>query len=181
MRNKSAKIVRLCRVSVFVALICICSWIQIPLGQIPFTMQLFGIYLALFTLGGIEGSLAVAVYLAIGAVGLPVFSSFSGGIGRLVDATGGFLQGFLLLALAFAALEALLGGGRVARVISSLIPLALTYLWGAGYYAVIFLGGISELWAALAVTVLPHLIPDLLKLALASFVARRVRRALGWG
>lgn len=177
MRKKSSGIARLCRVAIFVALMCISAWIQLPLGQIPFTMQLFGIYLALLTLGGVEGVAAVFGYLAVGAAGLPVFSSFTGGIGRFVDATGGFLQGFIILSVLFAVLEAILGKSRGARAICLTASLLVFYLWGAAYYSIVYLGGFAEIWAALTITVLPYIIPDLCKLVLASFVAVRLRRA----
>ena len=65
------------------ALISVCAWIQIPLGPIAFTMQTFGVFAAVGLLGGKLGTLAVAVYLLLGASGAPVFTGFSGGFAKL--------------------------------------------------------------------------------------------------
>ena len=73
----------------FAALLALCGWISLPLGSLRFTLQTFGLLLALLTLGGKWGSVTVLVYLALGAMGLPVFSGFQGGIGVLLGPTGG--------------------------------------------------------------------------------------------
>ena len=75
------KVKSLVHVAVMAALITLCAWITIP-TVVPFTLQTFAIFLAVGILGGKLGSLSVLVYLLLGAVGLPVFSGFSGGIGR---------------------------------------------------------------------------------------------------
>ena len=69
-------------VGLFAALIAVCAWITVP-GTIPFTLQTMGVFLAVGLLGGKRGTAAVLVYILLGAVGMPVFSGFSGGIGRL--------------------------------------------------------------------------------------------------
>lgn len=88
----------LSRVALFAALMAICSWVSIP-TPVPFTLQTFAVFLAPGLLGGKMGTIAVGTYLLLGAVGLPVFAGFSGGIGTLLGATGGYLLGFLLTAL----------------------------------------------------------------------------------
>ena len=83
------------RIAMMTALLAICSWITIPFA-VPFTMQTFAVFLALIICGGVEGSIAIAVYIALGAVGIPVFSGFSGGVSALIGPTGGYIFGFLL-------------------------------------------------------------------------------------
>ena len=95
-------------IAMFAVLISICSWISIP-SAVPFTMQTFGIFLAVAVLGGKRGSLAVLVYLLLGLVGVPVFAGFSGGIGCLAGTTGGYIVGFQLTALVMWAMEMMLG------------------------------------------------------------------------
>ena len=70
-------------IALFTVLIAVCAWISIP-TLVPFTLQTFGIFLATAVLGGKRGSLAVAVYLLLGAVGVPVFANFTGGLGMLL-------------------------------------------------------------------------------------------------
>ena len=70
-------------IAIFAVLIAICSWISIPM-TVPFTLQTFGVFIAAGVLGGKRGTLSVLVFILLGAVGIPVFANFSGGIGVLV-------------------------------------------------------------------------------------------------
>ena len=79
-------------IAAFAALMAACAWISIP-AAVPFTMQTFGVFLALGLLGGRRGTIAVLVYLLLGAMGLPVFAGFMGGFGVLLGTTGGYLAG----------------------------------------------------------------------------------------
>ena len=81
LRTRDLTYVALCAV-----LIAVCAWISIP-APVPFTLQTFGIFAALTLLGGRRGCYAVAVYLLLGLVGLPVFAGFQGGIGALLGTT----------------------------------------------------------------------------------------------
>ena len=65
-------------IAVFAVVMAVCSWISIP-AQVPFTLQTFGVFMAVGVLGGKRGTLAVLVYVLLGAVGVPVFAGFSGG------------------------------------------------------------------------------------------------------
>ena len=85
-------------IGLFAALLAICSWISIP-TTIPFTLQTMGVFLAVGLLGGKRGTISILLYLLIGAVGVPVFSGFKGGIGALAGPTGGYLIGFVGTAL----------------------------------------------------------------------------------
>ena len=66
-------------IAVFAVVMAICSWISIP-ATVPFTLQTFGVFLAVGVLGGKRGTLSILVYILLGAVGVPVFAGFSGGI-----------------------------------------------------------------------------------------------------
>ena len=79
-------------IAVFAVLIAICSWISIPM-TVPFTLQTFGVFMAVGVLGGKRGSLAVLIYILLGAIGVPVFSGFTGGIGVILNSTGGYIAG----------------------------------------------------------------------------------------
>ena len=79
--------------SLFTVIIALCSYITIPV-VIPFTLQTLGIFLALELLGGKKGTFCVLLYILLGAVGVPVFSGFRGGLGVLLSNTGGYIMGF---------------------------------------------------------------------------------------
>ena len=95
LRTRDLTYVALCAV-----LIAVCAWISIP-APVPFTLQTFGIFAALTLLGGRRGCYAVAVYLLLGLVGLPVFAGFQGGAGTLLGVTGGYILGFGAAALIY--------------------------------------------------------------------------------
>jgi biotin transport system substrate-specific component len=152
------------------ALIAVCAQITIPF-TIPFALQTFAVALALFILGGKLGTVANAVYLVLGACGLPVFSGFRGGVGHILGATGGFIFGFLLFSLLFWALSAIKGSEKYSFLFA-VCGLLVCYLCGALWYGLVF-GGEKPL-----ALILPFVIPDLLKILLARFIATRVLRSL---
>ena len=153
--------------SLFASLTAICAWIAIPLPGISFTMQTFAVLLTLGVLGGRWGSVSILLYLLLGMVGLPVFTGFRGGAAALLDPTGGFLWGFLLGAALYWILEKL---GKIPAMIGCL---AGVYLCGSWWFSV-YAG--TDLLSAMSVAVLPWLIPDGIKLALANHVAVRICR-----
>lgn len=155
----------------FAALLAICGWISLPLGSLRFTLQTFGLFLALLTLGGKWGSVTVLVYLALGAMGLPIFSGFQGGIGVLLGPTGGCLFGFMLTALLFWLAESLLPGKIHVKISMLILGLVVCYLVGWLWYC--RFGPMNFfLWC------LPYLLPDGIKLVLAVILSQRLRKAL---
>ena len=93
---KSKKILNMTLIALMAAIIAVCSWITVGIGPVPFTLQTFGIFLALRFLGGKKGTAAIGIYMLLGAVGLPVLSGFRGGFGHILGPTGGYILGFLL-------------------------------------------------------------------------------------
>ena len=158
----------------FAALLTICAWISVPFGAISFTLQTFGVLLALGLLGGKWGSLSILVYLLLGAVGVPVFSGFQGGFGVLMGATGGYLTGFLFSAGIFWLITAIFPGKK-GLTLAMLAALPVCYLFGACWYAYFYAQGAS-LGEILSLCVLPYVIPDALKLALAWFLTQKLKR-----
>ncbi len=164
-------------IALFAALISVTSFISIPIGTVPITLQTFGVFSALILLGGKRGTAAVGVYIALGAVGLPVFSGFSGGIGRLFDATGGFIWGFLVAALVYWVLSWILGTSAVSTLTSCLVSHLALYVVGSVWFYIGYSGG-AGFFPSLAVTVLPCLIPDAIKLFLAVFICEKIKKRL---
>ena len=96
--GSSLKTIDLVYIAMSVALITICSWIQIP-ASVPFTLQTFAVFLTVCLLGGSRAVMAVLIYIALAAAGAPVLSGFKGSIGALLGPTGGYVIGFLFIAL----------------------------------------------------------------------------------
>ncbi len=165
-------------VAMFAALIAGCSWLSIP-SAVPFTMQTFAVFLALFLLGGKNGTLAVSVYLLLGAVGAPVFAGFSGGLGVLFGSTGGYLIGFLATALLYWALEEAICNKHIAGAIAVMVAgLALCYAFGTLWFVAVYSAstGAVGIGTALGWCVIPYIIPDLGKLALAYVLSKPLKR-----
>lgn len=192
-------------VGLTIALMGVSAWVAIPLGPVLLTLQMFALMFALLALTPKQCLAAIAGYLALGAVGLPMFSGMRGGIGMLVGPTGGYLWGYLVGAsAALLVLQALrtLASHRAASaeeasstsasvhkpstalttptafaidLAGCLVFIAITYACGCFQYALV--AGI-DLAAAAAVTIAPFAIPDLLKAIAAVICARAVRRAL---
>ncbi len=95
---------RMAIISTFAALIVVATFINIPVHPVSFTLQTLMIVLAGFVLRPLDAFLAVFVYLLVGLVGIPVFTT-GGGPGAFVSATGGFLFGFLFCALGISLLK----------------------------------------------------------------------------
>ena len=161
---------RICLCGLFAALLCICSWLYVPAGNMTFTLQTFAALLALGLLGGKWGTVSIIVYLALGAVGLPVFSGFRGRFGMLFGATGGFLWGFLAGGLAYWVAFKL----SKSILCSMIVTLVVCYITGAVWYQIFYLQG--SLWAVLATCVLPYLLPDALKLCHAFLLTKRLKQ-----
>ena len=166
------KVRKMVQCAAFSSLICLCAWLSIPFGEVAFTMQTFAVFLALGLLGGKWGSAAIGVYLLLGAVGLPVFSGFRGGLGVLLGPTGGFLLGFLAAGLCYRLMERLLKKKTLAMGAGQLI----CYLFGSLWYCVWYAPDGGALGLILMKCVIPFLLPDLAKLALAAFLTKKLQR-----
>lgn len=176
-QQKKLKVLDLALIAMFSAVMAVCSWISIP-ATVPFTLQTFGVFLAVGVLGGKKGSIAVLVYLILGMVGAPVFAGFSGGIGALVGSTGGYIIGFLFSALTMWAFEALLGKKTWVLALSMVAGLLVCYAFGTVWFMVVYANGTGPigLWTALTWCVIPYIIPDALKIALALVLSNRLSK-----
>ena len=170
-------------IAVSAALITVCSWISIQIGPVPVTLQTLAVLAVLLTTGGRRGTIAVAVYLALGAIGVPVFSGFKGGPAAFAGPTGGFLIGFLAAALVYWLLEKLVFAklmttqkkkiifGFVNSLIFELIMYTVGVIWFMTVYAA--QTGPVGLLTVLSLCVFPFIIPDLIKIAAAVIISSR--------
>lgn len=171
-----AKVLDLAYIALMAAVIAICAWITLPIGPVPFTMQTFGVFAAVGLLGGRRGTLAVVIYLLLGAVGLPVFAGFNSGPGVLMGPTGGYLIGYLVGALLCWAITAKWGSSTKVLAPAMVLGLIVCYAFGTLWFLQVYTGGGSAatLTGALGLCVFPFVIPDLVKLALVVLITNRV-------
>lgn len=160
-----------------VALITVCAWISVPIAAIPVTLQTFAVCLLGALLGWKRGLAAVAVYILMGLVGIPVFTGFKAGPAALFGVTGGYLFGFAFAVLipAFAKkLPVRNVWGRSALFYAAMIlGMAVCYAFGTAWFVLMY----KCSWGyALMLCVVPYLLPDAVKLAVAALLAARLER-----
>lgn len=165
--------------AMFAVLIAVCSWISIP-ATVPFTLQTFGIFVTVGILGGKRGSVSVLIYLLLGAVGIPVFAGFKGGIGALLGTTGGYIIGFLFSALIMWGMEVLLGKKLWVLAVSMVLGLLACYAFGTIWFMVVYArtSGAIGLMTALGWCAFPFILPDVIKIALALVLSKRLAKLI---
>lgn len=172
--NKTRDIVYM---SVFTAMISICSWISIP-ASIPFTLQTMGVFMTVGLLGGKRGTLTVLTYILLGAIGVPVFAGLTGGVSVLLGTTGGYIIGFLLSALLMWGIETIMGRNQIVLAFSMIAGLIVCYVFGTAWFMLIYTqhSGVIGLSTVLGWCVIPFIIPDLIKIGVALFLTNRLKK-----
>lgn len=165
--------------AMFIALITVCSWISIPVG-IPFTLQTFAMFVTIGLIGTKRGTISIALYVLLGAVGVPVFSGFKGGFSTLLGPTGGYIIGFVIGGFVTGIIIDLFGKKKdvILLACAMLAGLLVCYAFGTAWFMVVYAqnGSAIVLTSALALCVVPFIIPDCLKIALAIFLTRTLCR-----
>lgn len=167
-------------IGLMAAFISACSWITVPFGAVPFTMQTFAVFVTALLLGPIKGSVSVILYLLIGVVGLPVFSAFQAGPGVLLGATGGFLTGFIFITLIGGFFDRKFKNNTVFSVVGLIMGLVCCYAAGVLWYVYGYLDA-ANIGTVILTCVLPYVVPDLLKCTLAVIVAKKVSAVIKGG
>lgn len=173
-------------IAVFTVLIAICSWISIP-TVVPFTLQTFAVFLAVSILGGKRGTIAVTLYVLLGAIGVPVFAEFSGGLGVILRNTGGYIIGFILSALVMWLMESIfikrlhVKHVLAVQAVSMVLGLLACYTAGTIWFMAVYMreAGPIGLTTVLGWCVIPFIIPDIIKIALALILGNTLRKPLG--
>jgi biotin transport system substrate-specific component len=157
------------------ALIAVGALVSIPIGPVPIVLQNMFVFLAGILLGKRWGLISLTVYLLAGICGLPVFAGGSGGIGRIIGPTGGYLLGYLPVVFAIGLITEKFGGRTVIDVIAMICGSALLYSCGVTWLKV--LTGMSWI-KSLAVGMVPFLLGDAVKIAAAAMIAKALRPVL---
>ena len=177
--SKKFKTVDLAYVALGAVLIALCSWISIP-SAVPFTMQTFAVFFILPALGGKRGTASIAVYILLGAIGVPVFSNFNSGIGFLLGNTGGYIVGFVFMGIIYWLIVGILGKKLWTQILALVIGLIVCYAFGTLWFMMVYIKakGTVALGAVLGWCVIPFIIPDIIKLGLALVLSRRLSSVL---
>lgn len=167
-RSKGLPARRIALIAVMAAVICVLSPLSVPLSAgVPISLATLAVMLAGAVLGPVDGMLATLVFLALGMVGVPVFSAYQAGIGVLFGKTGGFLLGYIPLALCSGLFRRLLPGMLLGTVI--------LYAFGTAWFLILTHAALK---LALTACVLPFLPGDALKVFAVCLLAPALRGAL---
>lgn len=162
------------RTGASVALLALSAWVTVPLGPVPLTLQTMALAFVALALTPSQAIGSVALYVALGSLGLPLFSGMRGGLGVIAGPTGGFISGFLVgMVAAQAVLRA--GRDRWHRLAACAALLGVSYALGCLQLMAVASLGPGE---ALLAGCLPFVIPDIVKALVGSRVARSVCHAL---
>lgn len=161
--------------ALFAALIAICSWISIPM-TVPFTMQTFAVFVTVGVLGTKRGTLSIVLYILLGTVGIPVFANFSAGPGVLLGNTGGYIIGFVASSFITGAILSKFGKKTYVMAIAMVLGLIGCYIFGTAWFMYFYARTSAAIGVATALSwcVTPYIIPDLVKIALAILIVKRV-------
>ncbi len=167
-----SKIAHLGKIALFSALISVCAWIVVP-SPVPFTMQTFAVFLAAAVLGGKGTAISVMVYIALGVIGIPVFSGGKAGIGVLLGATGGYIIGFLPCGYVAGILCKRTKKRPIAMGISMAVGLLCDYVIGTLWLDIVYL---HNFWNAVMTGTVPFVPTDIVKIVLACIIGTKLQK-----
>lgn len=168
---------QLALIGLMAAVICVLGPISfvIPISPVPVSLGFLAIYFAVCVLGMKRGLLSVTVYVLLGFAGVPVFTGFTGGAGKLLGPTGGYIIGYFFMALICGFFIDKFANNIVISLPGMLLGTAACYLFGT-----LWLAHQASLSfpAALSAGVLPFIPGDLVKLVLAMTIGLQLRKRL---
>ena len=172
--RRDRKIYYLTMTALMAAITCVLSPVALPVGPIPVTLCTLVIYLSQYLLGWKRGTMSCLVYLLLGIMGAPVFAGFAGGFGKLLGPTGGYIAGYLAVAVVTGlAVEKF--RSRWVHLLGMVLGTALCYLLGTAWYCLVTDSGVVS---AMVLCVFPFIPGDLVKIAVAMTFGPMIRSRL---
>ena len=171
--NQKIRTNQMVLIALMTAVTCVLGPLSIPLpfSPVPISLTNFAIFLAIFVLGMKNGTISFIIYLLLGAVGVPVFSSFRGGFQVLAGPTGGYLIGFIFLALIMGFALDHFDRKLVPTIIGMIIGMAVCYAFGTVWLAKLLSLSFKE---GLMMGVIPYLAGDAAKIIIAAIVGPKL-------
>lgn len=174
MKNGSM-IYQLTTCALMAALMCVLGPMSIPIGPIPVSFTNLVIYLTVYLLGMKGATISYLIYLLLGAAGLPVFSGYQGGLAKLAGPTGGYLIGFILMALICGFIMEKSHVNTVVTIVGMIAATLIAYLFGTIWFV---LQMECDVWYALTVCVFPFIPFDIAKVLIATALGKTLRKVL---
>ena len=175
MKNQKITTYQMAVTAVMAAVLCVLGPLTVPIGAIPISLANFVICLTAWLLGPKFGTLSVVIYLAIGLIGVPVFSGYGAGLAKVAGPTGGYLVGYLLLAFIGGLFIEKSNGQPVVSAVGLMLGDAACYVLGTAWFVFQMQ---CDLGYALAVCVYPFIVLDLAKIVVSCVVGALLRKRL---
>lgn len=172
--EQKSKISALSRAAVMTAVTCVLAPLSIPIGPVPISLTNFAIFLSLYVLDWKWATGSYLCYLVIGMVGMPVFSGFAGGLGKIVGPTGGYLVGFVPMAIVTGMILDR-KPGRTVQFLAMVLGTVICYVFGTAWFC--WQSG-TPLMAALSACVFPFIPGDLIKILVCMAFGPMLRKQL---
>lgn len=174
MDSKKLSVRDTCYIGIFTAIITVCAQLSIPMPYgVPMTLQTFAIPLAGVVLGARKGAFSTLIYVLLGAIGVPVFAGFTGGLNIVLGATGGFILSFPLMAIAAGIGES--KNNKAWLMCGLLAGAIINYLCGMLYFTVVMS---SDIKTAFVACVLPFIPTAIVKIVLVAVLGKYFKTAL---
>lgn len=173
-RTRQERIRETVKIALMAAIISVLGPLSVPLPftPVPVSFAILAVYLTTYLLGAKTGTLSVIIYILIGLAGLPVFSGFTGGAAKLVGPTGGYIIGFIFIALIGGFFADKFGGKFVMSLVGMVLGTAVCYLFGSLWLA--YQMGLT-LKQALIGGVVPYIAFDCVKMVFAVLLGKQVK------
>ena len=172
--NKNGKVYKMAVTAVMAAIICVLSPLSIPIGPVPISFANLAIYFAVYLLGWKMGTCSLLIYILIGLIGVPVFSGFTGGFAKLLGPTGGYIIGYIPMAI-ISGLFIEKSDNKLVHFLGMVLGLAVCYALGTAWFCYEAGAGLHK---ALGACVIPFIPGDLIKIIAAVILGPVIRRAL---
>ena len=157
------------------AVTCILAPLSIPIGPIPISLTNLVVYFTVYVIGLKAGTCSYCLYVLLGVVGLPVFSGYVGGPAKIAGPTGGYIVGFVLMALIGGYVIEKTNRNMVLVIIAWIVGTMVDYALETAWFAYVQHCTVGY---ALKVCAYPFIVFDLIKIVAATFLGKAVRYAL---
>ncbi len=175
MKEKRFTIYQICFMALMTALLCILAPMSVPVGPVPVTLATMVIYFTVYVIGPWAGTGSVCIYIMLGMVGLPVFSGYAGGFGKIAGPTGGYILGYIFMALIGGVIIEKTRRNIWAAMFAWVLGTAVLYAFGTAWYIYLTNSGLA---GAIGLCVLPFIPGDIAKIVLGTLIGKAVRAAL---
>lgn len=161
------------------AVFCILGPLSIPIGPVPISLTGLALYMSLYIIGGKMSTIAYMIYLIIGIIGLPVFSGYAGGLGKIMGPTGGYLAGFIFTALLSGAVIDRFHNNKIISIMGMYAGLIVLYAFGTIWFA--FLNEGNSVYEILKICVIPFIPADSIKIIISAFLGPMLKKRIKKG